>query len=162
MWRSGKPVREEMFLSGGRSPCKPKSLNFPLLLDITPHQKTDPPSPVITDQILEKKVFLIDFSQSLSNFLPEACILSNTIMTYLKKLIGTISLNTTQFPAELSLRIIPRYPPKYLWETLGIGENPTQRPKIYSFPPTEKFPLINLLFLLSKVSFRHHEIVTFI
>ena len=84
-------------------------------------------------------------------------------MTYLKKLIGTKSLNTEQCPAGLSPRIIPHYlPPKHLWETLGMGKNLTQQPKIYWFPPPEKFPLINLLLSLSKMSFLPHQIVIFI
>ena len=61
------------------------------------------------------------------------CIFSCTIMIYLKKLDGTKSLNTNQCPAGLSLRNISHYHPKYLWETLGMGEYPTQLPKIYSF-----------------------------
>ena len=32
--------------------------------------------------------------------------------------------------------------PEPLWETLGMGENPIQQPKIYSFPPSEISPLI--------------------
>ena len=31
--------------------------------------------------------------------------------------------------------------PEPFWETLGVGENPTKQPKIYWFPPPEKFPL---------------------
>ena len=53
--------------------------------------------------------------------------------------------NAKQCPAELSPTIIPHYPPKHLWETLEMGKNPTQQPKIHSFPPSEKSSLINLL-----------------
>ena len=39
----------------GGSPCNRKSLNFPLLLNITPTKELSPPvSPLITDHILEK------------------------------------------------------------------------------------------------------------
>ena len=41
--------------------------------------------------------------------------------------------------------------PKPLCETLEMGENPTQQSKIYSFPPSEKSPLIDLNHSLSKV-----------
>ena len=30
--------------------------------------------------------------------------------------------------------------PEPLWVTLEMGKNPTQQLKIYSFPPSEKFP----------------------
>ena len=100
-------------------------------------------------------------------------------MTYLKKLDGTKSLNTKKCPAGLSPRIIsqvsPLLPkmspplmllccthqvwtvpssPESLWEILGMAENPTQQPKIYSFsPPEKKSPLIDLHLPLSKASF---------
>ena len=87
-------------------------------------------------------------------------------MIYLKKLVGTKFLNTKQSPAGLFPRIIPHYPPplppKHLWETLGMGKNPAQQPKIYSFPTPEKFALINLLFSLSKMSFPAHQMAIFI
>ena len=89
----------------------------------------------------------------LSKSLPETCIFSNTIMTYLKKLVGTKSLNTKQCPGGLSLRIISHYLPKHLWEILGMRENSTQHPNIYSFLPRGKSSLINLLLPLSKVFF---------
>ena len=43
--------------------------------------------------------------------------------------------------------------PEHLWVTLGMRKNSIQQPKIYSFPPSEKSPLIDLNLLLSKVSF---------
>ena len=144
------------------SPCKPKSLNFPLLLDITPTKKFSPPVPWSQTTILEKKLSLIAFRKILSKIFPEACIFSNTIMTCLITLVGTKSLNTKQCPAGLSLRIIPHYPRKHLWETLGMGKNPTQQPQIYSFSSPEKSPLINLLLLLSKMAFLPHQTVIFI
>ena len=110
--------------------------------------------------MLEENVSLIALREILSKFLPEAFIFSDTIMTYLKKFVETKSLNTKQCPTGLSPRIILHYSPKYLWETLGMGENPTQRPKIYR--PPEISPLLNLLLLLSKESFLLDEIVIFI
>ena len=111
-----------------------------------------------------KKVSLIAFRQIVSKILPKACIFSNAIMAFLKKLLGTKSLNTKQCPTGLSPKIISHYPHKHLWETLAMGTNPTQQPKIYSFPPPGKSPLINL-HLLSKMSFvplSPHQIVFFI
>ena len=43
--------------------------------------------------------------------------------------------------------------PELLWITLGMGKNPTQQPKIYSFSPPEKSSLIDLNLSLAKVSF---------
>ena len=40
-----------------------------------------------------------------------------------------------------------------LWETLRVGENSNQQPKIFSFLAAEKSPLIESHLLLSKVSF---------
>ena len=100
-----------------------------------------------------------------------------------KKII-TVSrpLNTKPCPAGLSPRIIclasPLLPkmsqnccthqvwivppsPKALWETLGMGKNPTQQPKIYSFPPSGKSPSIDLNIFLSKVSFLPHQTAIF-
>ena len=87
--------------------------------------------PMITDHIFEKKVSLIASRQILSNILPEAYIFTNTIMNYLKKLVGTQSLIKKQCPAGLSPKVILHYSPKDLWEILGMGKNPTQQPKMY-------------------------------
>ena len=81
------------------SPCKPKSFNFPLLLDITPTKKLS--------TLLEKKVSRIAFKQVLPKILCATCIFSQEIMSYLKKLIGTVSLDTKHCPAGLPSRIIP-------------------------------------------------------
>ena len=51
--------------------------------------------------------------------------------------------------------------PEPLWVTLGMGKNPTQKLKIYSFPPSEKSPLIGLNLSLSKVSFLPHQTAIF-
>ena len=42
-----------------------------------------------------------------------------------------------------------------------MGENTTQQPKIYSFFPPEKSPLMDLHLSLSKVSFLPHQIAIF-
>ena len=57
-------------------------------------------------------------------------IFSNTVMTYFKKLIGTKFIITKQCPAGLSPKIMPSCPPKRSLETLEMGENCTQQPKI--------------------------------
>ena len=92
----------------GGSPCIPKGFNFPLLLDMAPTKKSSSLALLHNaDHILGKKVSLIVFRQFLPNILPVACIFSYTIMTYLKKLDGTKTLNTKQCPVGLSPRIIP-------------------------------------------------------
>ena len=60
--------------------------------------------------MLVKKVSLIAFRQIFSKILPDAYIFSNTVKIYLKKFIGTKSINTKQYQAGLSPRIIPHYP----------------------------------------------------
>ena len=88
------------------------SLNFLLLLDIAPIKKSSSLVPLlIPDHISGKKVSLIDFRQILPEILPVMCIFSYTIMTYLKNLEGTKSLNTKQFPAGLSPRIMHQVSP---------------------------------------------------
>ena len=68
LWRDQHvPPREG---TSGQSPCKSKSLNFPLLLDITPIKKSSSPvSLMITDHILGKKVSPIAFRQILPKIL---------------------------------------------------------------------------------------------
>ena len=83
------------------SPCKTKSLNFPLLLDITPTKKLGALVPLlITDRILEKRS-LIAF-RPIPRILSAAYIFGNTIMTNLKELTGNKFLYTKQCPARLS------------------------------------------------------------
>ena len=86
--------------------------------------------PLITDHILEKKVFLIAFRQILPKILPAASIFSNTILTNLKKLIGNKSLNTKQYPAALSPRIIPLNLYGKAW---GGGKIPANSQKFTNF-----------------------------
>ena len=60
---------------------------------------------LIADHILGKKVSLIVFkTQILPKSLPVMRILSFTILTYLKKLIGIKSLNTKQCPAGYKIQ----------------------------------------------------------
>ena len=81
-----------------------------------------------------KKVSLIDFRKLLAKSF------SYTMMNYLKKLVGTKSINTKQCAARLSPRIIPHCDTIFLLETLGMGKNPSQQTNIYSFPSPQKFP----------------------
>ena len=122
-------------------------MNCPLLLNITSTKKLSyPVPPLITHYILGKKVALIAFRLVLPKILLEACIFSYTIMTYLKKLVGTKSLNTSQRPTGLSLFNI-------YWKLWRWGKNPTQQSKIYLFPPAKKSSLTHFHLQLSKVSF---------
>ena len=158
------------FLAG--SPCKPKNVEFPLLLDITPTQKSSPPIPfLMTDHILKKK-------KKLPKILPVTCTFSHKVLTYLKNLGGTKFLNTKQYPAGLSPRIMPQVSPflqkispplmcglspflQTFMGNHGDGWDPTQQPKIFSFPPAEKPPLLYLHLLLSKVPFLPYQIAIF-
>ena len=99
------------------------------------HQKMEYPH-LSTDQRphIGKKVSLIDFRKLLAKSF------SYTIMNYLKKLVGTKSINAKQCVARLSPRIISHCDTKVLPETLGMGKNPSQQKKIYSFPSLQKFP----------------------
>ena len=97
---------------------------------------------------------------------------------YSQSSIKTNSLKTKPYPAGLSPRIIcqvslffPKNFPKLLHQpgvdcspfpgifmgNLGMGKNPTQQTKIYSFPPSEKSPLIDWNLSPSKVSFLPHQ-----
>ena len=132
---------------GRGSPCKPKSLNFPLLLDSTPTKKLSPLS--LDHRPYIGRLSLIAFLKILF----EVSIFCHAVTTYLKKLVGTKPLNIKQCPAGLSPRVIPRHHLKHLWETMEMGKNSTQQPKIYSFLPPEKSLLISLFLPLSKMSF---------
>ena len=84
---------------------------------------------MITDYILEKKVFLTAFRQVLPKILPKTYIFSNTIMTNLKKLIGNKSLIQNSIQQDY----LPQLSPKRLLETLGMGENTSQQQKFTNF-----------------------------
>ena len=155
MGRSGCPTKVKKGIGG--SLCKPKSLGFLLLFDITPTKKSSSPSLSYQRPHMKKKMIsLIALIQILPNILPAACIFSYPIMTYLKMLHGDMSLNTQQCPAGLSSRIIPQVslllqkmsppsmflgcthqmltvPPFHepLWEILWMGKNPNQQLRIY-------------------------------
>ena len=113
-----------------------------------------------------------------------ACSMHSVTQSWLisKSSIKTKSLNTKQCPAGLSPRIIRQassflpkmsrnccthqvwtvpYSPEPLWETLGMGKNPSQQPKIYSFSPSGKPTFIGLNLSLSKVSFLSHQTAIF-
>ena len=113
MRRSGFPTEGATW---GRSHLKPQSLKFSILSDITSHQKIESPCPFLLQNLLcdqdhmphiGKKMSLTPFRQTLGKLLPAASNISYTIMTYLKKLVGTKPINTEQCPAGLSPRIIP-------------------------------------------------------
>ena len=167
MGRSGYPTKRGNW-GGGGSPCKSKSLNFPLLLDknITyweiPHIGT-------------KKVFLIAFRQVLTKIFPVAFIqlhnydlfekarlklsplIQNSVLqgyipdSYASYLLSYQKCQKIVAPTRRGLSTLP----------LNLIRNPTQQSKIYSFSPSEKFPLIDLNLLLSKVSFIPHQIEIF-
>ena len=122
---------------GGDSPCKTPSLNFALLLDITHTKKLSPPvPPLITDQILEKKMSLIAFRQILPTILPAAYTFSSTIMTNLEMFIGNKSLNVKHCPVELSHRITPLNLYGKPWEEGRIPPNS----QIFTHFPYQKIP----------------------
>ena len=73
--------------------------------------------------------------------LPAIRIFSYAIMTYFKKVVGTKLLRTKQCLPGLPLRIIPYYPPKNLWETLGGRGQFLITAKNLLILPTRKFPL---------------------
>ena len=101
---------------------------------------------------------------------------------YPERSIKTKSLNTKPCPSGISPRIICQaFPflrklspnccthqvwtvppsPEPFWVILGMGKNPTQQPKIYSFPHSEKSPLIDLNYSLSKFLFLPHQTAIF-
>ena len=94
--------------------------------------------------------FYTDFTKNSA----EACIFSNTIMTYLKKLIGT------KFQQDHLPELFPIVLLSILWETLEMGESHPTAKNVLIYP-TRKIPLMKFT-LLSKVSFILHEIVVFI
>ena len=129
---------------------------------------------------MEKNVSLIAFRQILTKILSAAWIQLHTYDIW-KSSIKTKSLNTKHWSAGLSPRIICQVSPltkisknccthqvwtvplspEPLWEALGMVENPTQHPKMYSSSPSEKSPLIDLNLLILKVLFLPHQIAIF-
>ena len=130
--------------------------NFKIQISIYSNEedlvRCSPIPPLITDQILEKKVSLIPNRTILPN------ILNYTVMTYLKNLDETNSLNylrefylryphyLSQMSHPLMLLCCPQQvwtvssSPEPLCENLGMGENSIQQPKIYSFPHQKNAP----------------------
>ena len=89
-----------------------------------------------------KKVFLIAFRQILPKILPAADSFSDTVITNLKNFIENKSLNTKQYPAGLSPRIIPLNPYGKPW---GWGKIPANNQKFTNLPLQENpFRLITL------------------
>ena len=164
--------------------CNFKSLNFPLLLNITPTKVLSPSitywkkgwkSLLAFRQILPKiytcgvhfqwhshDVFQkssLDLNPLMQNsvqygFLPELYLMYPPF--YQKG-----SLLWCCFVAPTMCGLYPL--PLNLYEKpLGWREkNPTQQPKIYSFPPPEKSSSINVHILLLKVSFLPRQITIF-
>ena len=126
----------------------------------------------------EKKLSLIAFRQVLTKILPASLFIHLHNYDLFEKARLELSSLIQNCPAGLYPRIIRKLSPflpkmlknccihqvwtvtpstETLWETLGMKENPTQQPKVYSFPPSKKFPLIDLHLLLSKGSFLPHQ-----
>ena len=138
---------------GGGSPCKPKSLNFLLLVDKN----------IIYWQIphIGEKGISNSFQTSFNKILPAACIQLHNYELFEKvrlKLSPLIQDSVQQdYLPESYVRYLPSYQkcqkivapfrcgllppsPETLWESLGMGENPTQQPKIYSFFAIKEVP----------------------
>ena len=179
MGRSGCPTMGGNWV--GDFPARPKIWTFPFCW-ISPPLKSQVLCPSSDDRPhIEKKISLI--KQIVTKNLPVVCIFSYTILTYLKKLEPSplmqnslqqdylpekyrrYLLSYQKFPSFDVVLLHPPYVdfppfPEPLWETLGMDENPTQQPKIFSFLTAES-PSIDLHLLLSKVSFVPYQIVIF-
>ena len=118
-----------------------------------------------------KKVYLIAFRQGLTKILPAAFILLHNYDLFEKarsKLSPLIQNSVQQdYIAESCSRYLLSYQKCQNIDALarcglsllprkGMGENPTRKPKINSFPSSGEFPLIELNLSLSKVSFLPH------
>ena len=134
----------------GESPCKPKILNIPLLLNITPTKKLSPPVPWSQIAHWKKKGFNNFWTDFIKNS-AQACIFSNTIMTCLKKLIGT-KFQQDYLPELLPIVLLNIYGKPYRW-----GESHPTAKSVLIYP-TWKITFMKFT-LLSKVSFLPHEIV---
>ena len=127
------------------------------------------------------KVPLLAFRQILTKILPAACIqLRNYILVekarlilspliqncvkqdYLPESRASISFHNKNVKNCCTHQVwtVP-LSPEPLWEALGMMENPTQHPKMYSSSPSEKSPLIDLNLLILKVLFLPHQIAIF-
>ena len=83
----------------GSLPADPKCWTFPFCW-ISSLQKIVSPCPLMKDHTLEKKISQVALREILSKVMPGACIFSNTIMTYMKRLVGTKSLTAKQCSAD--------------------------------------------------------------
>ena len=139
MGRSGCPTKKKNE-RWGSLPVSQKVWSFPFCWKSPPAKNWDHLSP--DHRYIGKKV-LIAFRQILSKILPEACIFSNIIMTYLKKLVGTnFSPNIHGKP----------------WRWTIIPPN-SQNVPIY---PTKKITLMKFTSSAIKSVIPSHEIVIFI
>ena len=130
-----------------------KNFEFSPPVEYHPHQKIKSTCPLIADYILEKKGFNSFYTDFIKNS-AEGCIFSKTIMTYLKKLIGT-KFQQDHLPQLFPIVSLTIYGKPWRWgESHSIAKNVL----IY---PTRKTHLMKFI-LLSKVSFLPHEIVIFI
>ena len=136
MGRSGCPTKKKNE-RWGSLPVSQKVWSFSFCWKSPPAKNWDHLSP--DNRYIGKKV-LIAFRQILSKILPEACIFSDIIMTYLKKLVGTNFLNTKLCLAALFPRIVPHFLPKHSWKTLEMEDNPTQQPKCTHLPHQKNHP----------------------
>ena len=126
-------------------------------------------------------VSLLAFRQVLTKILPAACIqlhnydlfekaqlklsplIQNSVQQDYLPDMCQVSLFLTKMSKNCCTHQVWTVPlsPEPLWEALGMGENPTQHPKMYSSSPSEKSPLIDLNLSLLKVSFLPHQIAIF-
>ena len=117
----------------GGLPADPKGWTLPFCW-ISSFQKIVSPCPLMKDHILEKKISQVALREILSKIMPGACIFSNTIMTYMKRLVGTKFLTTKQCSADylpqLDLIILLNIYGK-TWEW---GRTPPKSQKFTHFP----------------------------
>ena len=150
------------------SPCKPKRLNFSLLLDTHPTKNWVPSSLFWSQTIYWKKTFLIAFTvYKFSKMFVCHVHFQWRSHSLFEKLLGTKSFNIKQCPAELSARIIHIYPlsnqkcspplvffvdflssPRTLCETLGMGRKTHPKAKNLLISPTRKIALNKFLSFL--------------
>ena len=165
MERSGCPTKQGNRGGGEGSPCKPKSLNFRILLDknITYWEIPQIMKKGISNSFLDKSWQKFCLQHSLHNYdlfgkarLKLSPLIQNSVQQdYIAESYGRYLLSYQKCQNIVAPTRCGQSPPppEPLCETLGMEENPTQLLKICSFPPSEILPLIYLNLLLSKVWF---------